>query len=133
MYYLKISEAPIEVNTLYNMLKDPKYGGIVTFIGTVRQWTGDIETKTIDYTAYQPMAEHQLEKLAAPIEAKGARVVIAHRLGHLELTDEAVFVGVAAGHRAEAFEWCQYLIDNLKKDVPIWKKETDADKIRWGN
>ncbi|ANZ62756.1 molybdenum cofactor biosynthesis protein E [Secundilactobacillus paracollinoides] len=133
MYYLKISEAPIEVNKLYNMLKDPKYGGIVTFIGTVRQWTGDIETKTIDYTAYQPMAEHQLEKLAAPIEAKGARVVIAHRLGHLELTDEAVFVGVAAGHRAEAFEWCQYLIDNLKKDVPIWKKETDADKIRWGN
>lgn len=132
MYYLKISEAPIEVNKLYQMLKDPQYGGIVTFVGTVRQWTDDIETEFIEYSAYQVMAEKQLNQLAAPIEEKGARVVIAHRLGHLELTDEAVFVGVAAGHRAEAFEWCQYLIDTLKKDVPIWKKETDTDAVRWG-
>ncbi|MBT9672710.1 molybdenum cofactor biosynthesis protein MoaE [Secundilactobacillus kimchicus] len=132
MYYLKISESPIDVQSLYDRLKDAQYGGIVTFVGTVRQWTGDVETQFIEYSAYQPMAERQLEKLAAPIEAKGARVVIAHRLGRLELTDEAVFVGVAAGHRAEAFEWCQYLIDTLKQDVPIWKKETDTDAVRWG-
>ncbi|WP_288530348.1 molybdenum cofactor biosynthesis protein MoaE [uncultured Secundilactobacillus sp.] len=132
MYYLKISESPIDVQSLYDRLKDAQYGGIVTFVGTVRQWTGDVETQFIEYSAYQPMAERQLEKITAPIEAKGARVVIAHRLGRLELTDEAVFVGVAAGHRAEAFEWCQYLIDTLKQDVPIWKKETDTDAVRWG-
>ena len=133
MYYLNISDSPIQVGALYEKLKDPKYGGIVTFVGTVRQWTGDIETRFIDYSAYHPMAEKQLERLAAPIEAKGARVVIAHRTGHLELTDEAVFVGVAAGHRADAFKWCEYLIDSLKQEVPIWKKETDTDAVRWGD
>lgn len=132
MAYLRISNSPLPVNDLYQRLKDPKYGGIVTFIGTVRQWTGQIETKQIEYTAYEAMAKTQLAKLAEPIEKQGGRVVIAHRTGRLELTDEAVFVGVAAAHRAEAFKWCEYLIDTLKKDVPIWKKEIDTDKIRWG-
>lgn len=133
MYYLQISKSPLEIDALYQRLKAPQYGGIVTFIGTVRQWTGPIETKFIEYSAYQSMANSQLNKLADPIEAKGARVVIAHRLGKLQLTDEAVFVGVAAAHRGDAFKWCEYLIDQLKAEVPIWKKETDTDKIRWGN
>ncbi|EHL95133.1 molybdopterin converting factor, subunit 2 [Lentilactobacillus parafarraginis F0439] len=133
MYYLQISKSPLEIDALYQRLKAPQYGGIVTFIGTVRQWTGPIETKFIEYSAYQSMAKSQLNKLADPIEAKGARVVIAHRLGKLQLTDEAVFVGVAAAHRGDAFKWCEYLIDQLKAEVPIWKKETDTDKIRWGN
>ena len=132
MAVIKLSATPLDVNALYQALKSPEYGGIVTFVGTVRQWTGRIETQSIDYSAYAEMAISQLEKLAAPIEAQGARVVIVHRVGHLDLMDEAVFVGVAAAHRAEAFEWCQYLIDTLKKEVPIWKKEFDTDKVRWG-
>lgn len=119
MAMIKLSATPLDVNALYQVLKAPEYGGIVTFVGTVRQWTGPIETQSIDYSAYAEMAISQLNKLAAPIEAKGARVVIVHRIGHLDLMDEAVFVGVAAAHRAEAFEWCQYLIDTLKKEVPI--------------
>ena len=103
------------------------------FVGTVRQWTGSIQTTKITYSAYQPMAERQLEKIAAPIEAQGGRVVVAHRTGTLELTDIAVFVGVAAVHRAEAFKWCQPVIHTLKHEVPIWKKEYDTDKVRWGN
>ncbi|MCS6157178.1 molybdenum cofactor biosynthesis protein MoaE [Lactiplantibacillus plantarum] len=133
MAMIKLSATPLDVNALYQVLKAPEYGGIVTFVGTVRQWTGPIETQSIDYSAYAEMAISQLKKLAAPIEAKGARVVIVHRIGHLDLMDEAVFVGVAAAHRAEAFEWCQYLIDTLKKEVPIWKKEFDTDKVRWGD
>ncbi len=133
MHYLQISERPLHIEELYQKLKAPKYGGIVTFVGTVRQWTGPIETKFIEYSAYQEMAESQLNQLAAPIEAQGARVVIAHRLGKLTLTDEAVFVGVAAAHRGEAFKWCEFLIDQLKAEVPIWKRETDTDKVRWGN
>ena len=133
MAVIKLSATPLDVNALYQALKSPEYGGIVTFVGTVRQWTGRIETQSIDYSAYAEMAISQLEKLAAPIEAQGARVVIVHRVGHLDLMDEAVFVGVAAAHRAEAFEWCQYLIDTLKKEVPIWKKEFDTDKVRWGD
>ncbi|ALO03937.1 molybdenum cofactor biosynthesis protein MoaE [Lactiplantibacillus paraplantarum] len=133
MAMIKLSATPLDVNALYQALKAPEYGGIVTFVGTVRQWTGTIETQSIEYSAYAEMAISQLNKLAAPIEAKGARVVIVHRVGHLDLMDEAVFVGVAAAHRAEAFEWCQCLIDTLKKEVPIWKKEFDTDKVRWGD
>ena len=133
MAMIKLSATPLDVNALYQALKAPEYGGVVTFVGTVRQWTGSIETQSIDYSAYSEMAISQLNKLVAPIEDKGARVVIVHRVGHLDLMDEAVFVGVAAAHRAEAFEWCQYLIDTLKKEVPIWKKEFDTDKVRWGD
>lgn len=133
MHYLRISDQPIEVGELYEKLVAPKYGGIDMFVGTVRQWTGPVETKEIEYSAYHPMAERQLEKLAEPIEAAGGRVVVAHRTGRLKLTDIAVFVGVAAPHRAEAFEWCRYIIDTLKQEVPIWKKEYDTDKVRWGN
>lgn len=132
MYFLKIGEDEIDVNSLYQKLIAPEYGGIDIFIGTVRQWTGEIETEKIEYTAYLDMAKKQLEKLAEPIEKEGARVVIAHRLGTLEVSDIAVFVGVAAPRRAEAFKWCRYLIDTLKQEVPIWKKEFDTDKIRWG-
>lgn len=133
MHYLRISDEPIDVAALYQRLVDPQYGGIDMFVGTVRQWTGKIETTKIEYSAYQPMAEKQLEKIAMPIEKQGGRVVVAHRTGQLDLSDIAVFVGVAAPHRAEAFKWCQYIIDTLKREVPIWKKEYDTDKVRWGN
>ncbi len=81
MYYLRISDEPLNVAELYAKLVDPKYGGIDMFVGTIRQWTGEIETERIVYSAYHPMAERQLEKLAEPIEQQGARVVIAHRTG----------------------------------------------------
>ena len=132
MYYLKISKDPIDVNFLYQKLLAPEYGGICMFAGTVRQWTGEIETKKIEYTAYQEMAEKELNKLAEPIEQAGGRVVVVHRLGVLGISDTAVFVGVATPRRAEAFKDCHYVIDTLKKDVPIWKKEYDTDKVRWG-
>lgn len=133
LHYLRISDEPIDVSEMYKQLVAPEYGGIDMFVGTVRQWTGKIETTKIEYSAYHPMAEKQLEKIAAPIEKQGGRVVVAHRTGELALTDIAVFVGVAAPHRAEAFKWCQYVIDTLKHEVPIWKKEYDTDKVRWGS
>lgn len=133
MYYLRIDDRSIKVQPLYDKLVSPQYGGIDMFVGTVRQWTGPVETSKIKYFAYHPMAEHQLEKIAAPIEKQGGRVVVAHRTGMLQLTDIAVFVGVAAPHRAEAFRWCHHVIDSLKHDVPIWKREYDTDKVRWNN
>ncbi|ANK60436.1 MULTISPECIES: molybdenum cofactor biosynthesis protein MoaE [Loigolactobacillus] len=132
MHYIAISKEPLDVNALYEKVKDPQFGGIVVFSGTVRQWTGDVETQEIEYTAYESMAIKELTKLAVNIEQKGANVVIVHRIGRLKLADEAVFVGVAAAHRAEAFTWCESLIDELKQHVPIWKKEFDTDQIRWG-
>ncbi|WP_137638272.1 molybdenum cofactor biosynthesis protein MoaE [Loigolactobacillus binensis] len=132
MHYVAIAAQPLDVQALYEKLKAPQFGGIVTFVGTVRQWTADVETHAIEYTAYTEMALKELTKLATTIEAQGANVVIVHRVGHLALTDEAVFVGVAAAHRGDAFKWCEYLINAVKQQVPIWKKEFDTDKIRWG-
>ncbi len=99
------------------------------FVGTARRWTGERETERLVYEAYEPMALAELQRLAD--EAAGrwpvCRVVLAHRLGEVPVGEAAVFVGVACAHRAEAFDACRWLIDTLKEDVPIWKRETLAD------
>ncbi|GBD60696.1 molybdenum cofactor biosynthesis protein MoaE [Tetragenococcus halophilus] len=130
MAIVKLQYEPINVFYLYQQLKNKQYGGIVVFSGTVREWTGTIQTKEIEYTAYQKMAIKELEKLTSEVEKKGASAIVVHRLGSLALSEEAVFVGVAAPHRKEAFAGCQYIIDHLKETVPIWKKEINTDKIR---
>ncbi|GMA07592.1 molybdopterin converting factor, large subunit [Tetragenococcus halophilus subsp. flandriensis] len=132
MAIVKLQYEPIDVFYLYQQLKNKQYGGVVVFTGTVREWTGKIQTKGIEYTAYQEMAIKELEKLTTEVEKNGASAIVVHRLGNLALTEEAVFVGVAAPHRKEAFAACQYIIDHLKETVPIWKKEIDTDEIRWG-
>lgn len=132
MAIVKLQYEPINVFYLYQQLKNKQYGGIVVFSGTVREWTGTIQTKEIEYTAYQKMAIKELEKLTSEVEKAGASAIVVHRLGSLALSEEAVFVGVAAPHRKEAFAGCQYIIDHLKETVPIWKKEINTDKIRWG-
>lgn len=132
MAYLDLTRGPIDVETLNQKLIDPKFGGIVTFVGTVREWTDGIQTQSINYTSYEEMAMKQLQELAATVEETGSRVVIVHRLGHLELTEAAVYVGVASEHRSTAFGQCQMLMDQIKYKVPIWKEEIDTDKTRWG-
>lgn len=132
MSLVKIVDKPIDVDSLTKSLIHNEYGGIDTFLGTIREFTGDIQTEKIEYTTYKKMAEKEMQKLADIVLAKGMDVVMVHRVGELQLGEIAVFIGVAAPHRAEAFENCQMLIDRLKKTVPIWKKEYDKDKIRWG-
>ena len=146
MAYIKLSKEPLDIAALYQMLKSPQYGGIGVFVGTIREMTEFDEsaeggarvehTDFIEYTAYEEMALKELEKLAAPIEALGNRVVIAHRIGKLNVCDEAVFIGVASSHRKQALEGCHQIIDQLKKTVPIWKKEVDGtgeNRVeRWG-
>ncbi|GBG96333.1 molybdopterin synthase catalytic subunit [Lactococcus termiticola] len=132
MALIKLYHGPLPMAELYQALKGPKFGGTGIFIGTVREWTGDEHTESIAYTAYEEMAIKELEKLAEAVEAKGSRVVIAHRLGEAKVEEEVVFVGVASVHRYEALTACHQLIDDLKKSVPIWKKEIDGEEERWG-
>lgn len=136
MAMIRLQTEPIDVQTLYNQLKSSQYGGIVTFSGTIREWTKteneNEHTDFIEYTAYEEMAIKELKKLAEPIEAKGNKVIIVHRLGKLEITDEAIFIGVASPHRKEAFAGCEAIINQLKERVPIWKKEHDGAQIRYG-
>lgn len=132
MAYIDLTHEPIDIDELNRRLVDAQYGGIATFVGTVREWTDGIQTQSISYTAYEAMARKELQDLADAVEATGSRVAIVHRLGHLDLTEAAVYVGVASAHRKTAFKQCADLMDEIKNRVPIWKEEFDADKTRWG-
>lgn len=108
-------------------------GATVTLDGYVRRFTKGRETLHLVYEAYEPMALSEIKKL---IKASKARfpirwVGIIHRLGRLEIGETSVVISVASPHRRAAFEACEWLIQELKRTVPIWKKEVYADGETW--
>ncbi len=127
-----LTKEPLEIPQYLAKLNQPQFGGVVTFTGLVREWTGSQQTLHISFSAYEEMALKELEKLAVEVESWGTKVLIAHRLGELEVGDEVVFIGVACPHRKEAFKGCEYLIDTIKEKVPIWKKEINTTNEKWG-
>jgi molybdopterin synthase catalytic subunit len=102
---------------------------VVTFLGTVRDLTGDQVTTALDYEAYPGMAEKKLMEIEADVRARWSigEIAMVHRLGRLEVGEISVAVAVSCPHRAQAFEACRFAIDRLKELVPIWKKENWAD------
>ncbi|MBC1937330.1 molybdenum cofactor biosynthesis protein MoaE [Listeria grandensis] len=133
MIDVRLQQEPIDVGATYQELVNARFGAVNMFVGTIREWTGDIQTQTIRYTAYKEMAIKELSKLAQEVETKyDADVIVIHRLGELALTDIAVFIGVATPHRAASYEGSRFIIEELKKRVPIWKEEVDTDRVRWG-
>ena len=101
-------------------------GGTCLFLGTTRRWTGPHETPSLSYEAYAEMAEAELARLTAGAMDRWdlTRVVVLHRLGDVPSPEASVLCAASSAHRAPAFEACRWLIDTLKEDVPIWKKET---------
>jgi molybdopterin synthase catalytic subunit/molybdopterin converting factor small subunit len=128
-----LSETPIDVGSVVARVAGPGMGGIVTFIGAVRDNARGREIRHLEYESYPEMAEREMEKIAADASKRwpGTRVAIAHRAGHLVIGDLAVVVVAAAPHRGEAFSACRYAIDTLKETVPIWKKEVATDGEYW--
>jgi MoaE-MoaD fusion protein len=116
-------------------IKRPEDGAAVVFEGIVRDHTRDRRTLYLDYEAYEEMALKQLEELAAQVlaEHQVRDVAIVHRLGRLEIGETSVLIVVASAHRAAAFEACHWLIDTLKRTVPIWKKEHFEDGAVWAD
>jgi molybdopterin synthase catalytic subunit len=114
-------------------VEGPDTGGIVSFIGAVRDRARGHSIEYLEYEAYPEMAEREMEKIVdeAALRWPGTRVAIAHRVGHLEIGDAAVVVVAASAHRAEAFEACRFAIDTLKVTVPIWKREVATDGAYW--
>ena len=121
----EISAAPIEVARLQAALGDVRAGACVTFEGWVRNHNEGQPVQSLEYEAYQPLAEAEGARILAEARERFALVgaVAVHRVGHLALGDLAVWVGVTAGHRGPAFEACRYIIDEAKARLPIWKKE----------
>ena len=108
-------------------------GGVVTFLGTTRNETDGRRVLYLEYEAYQDMAEKTLARVAREVNDRWGitDLAIAHRLGRLEIGDVSLVVAAASPHRAEAFAACQYVVDRIKQDVPIWKKEVFADGEVW--
>jgi molybdopterin synthase catalytic subunit len=128
-----ISDQPLDEAEVVARVTGADAGGVVTFIGAVRDHARGKSIKFLEYEAYPEMAEREMEKIvdAAAERWPGTRVAIAHRVGHLEIGDAAVVIAAAAPHRAEAFDACRFAIDTLKVTVPIWKKEMATDGEYW--
>ncbi len=123
----------ISTQRLVDAIKRPEDGAVAVFEGIVRDHTRGRRTRYLDYEAYEPMALRKMEDLAGEALGKFAirEVALVHRLGRLEIGETSVLIVVASGHRAAAFEACRWLIDTLKKTVPIWKKEYFEDGAVW--
>ena len=130
----RLTHEPIDHIALTESVRRPACGAVVTFLGTVRDLTGDAVTVALDYEAYGPMAEAKIAEIDADVRARwpvGA-IAMVHRLGHLDVGEVSVAVAVSCPHRAQAFDACRHAIDRLKELVPIWKKENWSDgRTEW--
>lgn len=130
-----LTRDPIPAEALVAAAKHGSDGALVVFDGIVRDNTRGRRTLYLDYEAYEAMAEKQMAALAAEAVAKfGVRgVTVVHRLGRLGIGETSVLIVVASAHRGAAFEACRWVIDTLKKTVPIWKRETFVDGAVWAD
>ena len=137
--FVELTSSPIDITSVARRVVPPECGATVTLDGYARRYTTDKETGVVreteylEYEAYEPMALKEMEKLikAAHEQFEIANVGIVHRLGKLEIGETSVVISVAAPHRKAAFAACEWLIRELKRTVPIWKKEVYADGEKW--
>jgi len=133
--YSLIVREPIDVSGTISRLKRGEDGATLAFEGIVRNQTRGRRTLYLDYEAYEGMARQQMESLAT--QALGQfqirDLAIVHRLGRLEIGETSILIAVSSAHRAAAFDACRWLIDTLKRTVPIWKKEYFVDGAVWAD
>lgn len=124
-----IVERPIDVAALLQEVSRTGNGATVLFVGTVRDVNAGASVTALDYTAYGPMAERELAEIVAEAARRWETpdLVVEHRVGALELGDASVAIAVAHAHRGPAYEASRYVIEELKKRLPVWKREHYAD------
>jgi molybdopterin synthase catalytic subunit len=125
--FVLVTDAPLSLDQAYAFVADPGAGGICVFVGTVRDRSdGGAEVTGLTYEAWDELAATRLSELAAELHATWPlrKVALLHRTGALAIGEASVIVAVSSAHRAEAFAACRHGIDQLKVDVPIWKKES---------
>jgi molybdopterin synthase catalytic subunit len=130
-----LQHTPIDAGATERLLDLGGVGGIATFVGTVRDQNLGKTISQLEYTAYEPMAQKEMEHICGEaLERFGlGDVRVIHRLGVLQVGEVAVSIACGAAHRQAAFDACQFVIDELKARVPIWKKETSLDGSEWLN
>ncbi len=133
MIDILLTDEPLDSQFCLDQVKAAGIGGIVLFVGTVRNNTKGKEVVRLEFEAYRPMALSEMHKIAEAIQERwpAEGICIHHRTGNLSVGEIPVVIVVACPHRKEAFEACQYAIDTLKETVPIWKKEVFEDGEVW--
>ena len=129
---IKLSDQPIDAAALLEQAQQPAAGAVVLFLGVTREFTAGRQTIELSYEAYQDMAAKELAALEAEARRRWPLVecAIVHRLGVVPLAEASVAVAASSPHRDAAFDAARWLIDELKKNVPIWKQERWADGTR---
>lgn len=129
----RVVDEPLSLERVVAAVARQSQGGLVTFTGAVRDHSKGKKVTRLEYEAYAPMAEKKLAEIAAEARAQwpGTEVAVMHRVGTLKPGELAVVIAVSAPHRKEAFRACELVIDRLKEDVPIWKKEYAEDGEVW--
>jgi molybdopterin synthase catalytic subunit len=133
MDFFELTTDPIDITSVARRVVPPECGATVTLDGYVRKFTKGRETLHLVYVAYEPLALKEMQKLVerANSDFDVSHVGIVHRLGKLEIGETSVVISVAAPHRKAAFAACEWIIRELKRTVPIWKKEVFADGEVW--
>jgi molybdopterin synthase catalytic subunit/molybdopterin converting factor small subunit len=125
--WVRVTAEPLSLDALVERVRDPRAGAVVTFQGVTR------EVESLEYEAYREMAAERLARIAA--EAVGdhglCAAAVEHRVGTVPLSEPSVAVAVSAAHRDEAFAGARQIIDRVKTEAPIWKKEVEDGEARW--
>ncbi|MDB4639348.1 molybdenum cofactor biosynthesis protein MoaE [bacterium] len=132
--HIELVDEPIQLEALRDRVDHPDAGAQGWFVGVTRRTTGDLITKTLHYEAHQSMAKCELMKLAqdAVKEFSLLRLVIVHRLGEVPIAQASVVIGCSSPHRPQTFAALEWIMNRLKKEVPIWKREVYSDgKEEW--
>lgn len=133
---IEITDGPIDHAALVERVRSDQAGAVCSFLGTVREMTGELRTVALEYEAYHEMALKSMAGLEAEARTTWPiiELAIVHRVGRLGLGEISVVVAVSCPHRAQAFDACRWLIDRLKEVVPIWKKEVGPGGLEaWGH
>lgn len=130
---VELTDRPLDPEAITARVRKDIYGGVVTFLGTTRLYTEGKQVLYLEYEAYPDMARKEMEKICRELVERWGPldVAIAHRVGRLEIGEISLVVAVAAPHRKEAFQACQYVVDRIKQKVPIWKREVFQDGSVW--
>ncbi|TSB45360.1 molybdenum cofactor biosynthesis protein MoaE [Alkalicoccobacillus porphyridii] len=128
-----VTDDELDINDITRLVFRREAGAVVTFTGTVREFTHGRKTLFLRYQAYQSMAVKQLEKIGEEIEERWSDAVVAigHRTGKLEISEIAVIIAVSTPHRKDAYAANEYAIERIKQIVPIWKQEQWEDGQEW--
>jgi molybdopterin synthase catalytic subunit len=121
----RVTDRPLNLQELVDFVTDPEAGAIATFVGTTRNNNEGRRVIALDYDAYPEMAEKELRRIGEEASEKWqlCRMAVVHRIGPVQITQASVIIAVSSAHREAAFGACRFAIEEIKKTVPIWKKE----------